>query len=100
MSLFVQKPELPELIPLHRLPDLIPSPRRGKKLALATIYRWSQRGRIPTVKIGGSRYVSSATLSQLCKTITQPASSAPKSDDVDAKRASAALDALLTKRRP
>lgn len=47
-----------KFIPLHELPRLIPSSRRGKRLALATIYRWAASGRLKTSKIGGGRYVS------------------------------------------
>lgn len=49
---------LPELIPLHQVPDLIPSSRRGKRLALATLYRWSMRKKLATIKVGGGRYVT------------------------------------------
>lgn len=56
---------VPELIPLHRLPDVIPSSRPGKRLALATLYRWVQRGRLSTIKVGGCRYVTPTGLARL-----------------------------------
>lgn len=99
MSVVVEKSQIPELIPLHRLPDLIPSSRRGKKLALATIYRWSQRGRIPTVKIGGSRYVSASALAQILSVTADGTAARPESPNLAAKRAGAELDALLARRR-
>lgn len=47
-----------ELIPIKRLPDLLPSSRPGKRIALATIYRWILRGKLRSRKIGGSVYVT------------------------------------------
>ncbi len=92
--------QLPDLVPIHELPDLIPSSRRGKKLALATLYRWAQQGRIPTVKIGGSRYVARDALAQLFSAVdssgTDPRAEA---NGTDAVRAGLALDRLLGTRR-
>ena len=51
-----------ELIPLHRLPDLIPSSRKGKTLAMPTIYRWIESGRLKTLKIAGGRYITAGVL--------------------------------------
>src|SRR4051794_8723767 len=56
--------DVPQLIPLNRVPDLIPSSRRGKRLAIGTVYRWVQRGRLATVKVGGSRYTTPDALSR------------------------------------
>jgi hypothetical protein len=58
---------LPQLIPLHQVPDLIPSSRRGKRLALATLYRWAIRKKLATIKIGGSRYVTRDALVALTR---------------------------------
>jgi len=51
-----------ELIPIHRLPALIPSSRRGKTLAMPTIYRWIESGKLKTLKIAGGRYVTAGDL--------------------------------------
>lgn len=48
---------LPELVPVHALPRLIPSSRRGRKLSISTVFRWLQRGRLPSRRVGGARYV-------------------------------------------
>src|SRR5438045_2494641 len=89
---------LPQLIPLHRLPEIIPSSRPGKKLSLATCYRWAATGRLPTVKVGGSRYVSESDLASLL----DPENSSPSRQDPDpsgrAQRAGSELDLLLSKR--
>lgn len=90
--------KLPELIPIHRLPDLIPSSRRGKKLALATIYRWCQQGRIPTLKVGGGRYVTATALAEL---LNSDSRAAPVSEGASAAGAAfdagVLLDRLLSK---
>ncbi len=72
-----------ELIPVHELPNLIPSCRKGKKLALATVYRWILKGRLPTLRIGGGRFVTAAALAQFIQT---PCSQAMITDPVDTAR--------------
>ena len=49
-----------ELIPLSQVPRLpfMPRPRRGRKMAASTIFRWAQRGvrgvRLEVVRVGGT----------------------------------------------
>lgn len=97
MTSGARTPDLPELIPLHRLPDLIPSSHRGKKLALATLYRWAASGRLPTVKVGGGRYVTQGDLARIlsARQLSEPAPAGPTSAG---KLAGAELDRLLMKR--
>ena len=97
-------PRLPQLIPLHRLPDLIPSSRDGKRLAMATIYRWVLRGRLSTMKVGGSRYVTMEALADFMNPTSvgvAPVASceAPRSPHRDAVAAGAALDRLIVGRK-
>src|SRR5947207_1580606 len=89
--------ELPQEIPLHRIREIIPSSRRGKKLALGTLYRWKSSGRLHTIKIGGSLYVTLEDLTKLLR-------SAPSGLDGNvvelpsrAQRAAIELDRLLKK---
>lgn len=99
MSVHTEKSQLPELIPLHQLPALIPSSRPGKRLAIATVYRWAQQGRIRTVKIGGSRYVVRDALAQLFSAADSPSDDPrPETRGTDAHRAGLALDRLLRAR--
>jgi len=50
------------LIPLREVGDFVPSARPGKRLNVATVWRWATsgaRGRVlETVKIGGSTFTS------------------------------------------
>jgi hypothetical protein len=84
-----------ELIPVHALPDLMPSSRRGKKLALATIYRWILKGKLKSVRIGGGRFVTPAWLAEFIESsgavpsMTHPADAA--------RRAGIELDRLLAR---
>lgn len=51
-----------ELIPLGRVPDLIPSRQPGKRLNQATVWRWANRGArgvlLETAVVGGGRLTS------------------------------------------
>ncbi len=66
-------PTAEELIPVGRLPSLIPSSRPGKRLNLATIWRWSTHGvrgaRLETVLIGGVRYTSGAAVTRFVEAL-------------------------------
>jgi hypothetical protein len=54
------------LLPVSQVPDKIPSPRRGYKLGLATVYRWINEG-LETVKIGGVRLTSIEALARFAE---------------------------------
>src|SRR5689334_22581299 len=54
-----------ELFPLRDVPKRIPK-RAGRRLHIATVYRWAQHGlggtRLETLRVGGTRYTSLAAL--------------------------------------
>jgi hypothetical protein len=97
MSLDSLTPALPKLIPLHRVLDYIPSSRRGRKLSLATLYRWSARGQLPTQKIGGSRYVAVESLLNLMQ--PRLGGDTPPLNQPNARHAGDELDRLLSQRK-
>ena len=51
-----------ELIPVVRIPALLPSAKPGRQLSMVTVYRWIENGKLPTRKIGGRRYVTADDL--------------------------------------
>ena len=51
----------PDLITLDEAIKLLPR-HKGKKIHRSTIERWIQSGKLETVKLGGLRYTSRATL--------------------------------------
>ena len=87
---------IPHLIPLQRIPALIPSARPGKRLAIATVYRWVQRGRLNTVKVGGGRFVTEAELVRLLSPVEGESGGGPAPGATEsARRAGAELERLL-----
>jgi hypothetical protein len=64
---------LKDFIPLAEAPDHFPR-RRGKKVSLATVYRWTQSGcngiRLHTVMVGGVRYTSPLAIEQFVANLT------------------------------
>jgi hypothetical protein len=88
-------PQLPALIPLHRVPDLVPSSQPGKRLALSTVFRWALQGRLRTVKVGGGRYVTAADL----LAFVRGPSRAGEPPAADARKAGEQLDRALGQRR-
>jgi hypothetical protein len=93
-----------ELIPLTKIPDLIPSTTPGRRLAFATIWRWTTYGvrgrRLETVRIGGSSYTSREAIARFaehpgeCDTLQAPARAlrSPAQRKRDQARAAAILD--------
>ena len=59
------------LIPLNQIPHRVPSARRGKRIGLATLYRWLDRG-LESVKIGGTRYSSTEALARFAQQSPAP----------------------------
>ena len=90
-----------ELIPIHRLPALIPSSRRGKTLAMPTIYRWIESGRLKTLKIAGGRYVTAGDLEAfLGGDVDMAARSVAGDATAGADTAGKELDMLFLRKRP
>lgn len=88
-----------ELIPITRLPDLIPSSRRGRKLSMPTVYNWMNRGKLRTRKIGGSRYVLGEDLADFLQGDAVPASPlAGPGRTTAAKEAGDELDQILSRK--
>ena len=88
---------LPELIPLHEIPKIVPSTRPGKRIHLSTVYRWAMSGRLPSVKIAGGRYVTKDALLQLVNGAEPKRRPVPPNER--ARAASAELQRLLGKPR-
>jgi hypothetical protein len=61
------------LVPLSELPNHIP-PRNGRKVSIATCYRWSITGvrgvRLETAQVGGQRVTSLEALQRFTETLT------------------------------
>ena len=55
------------LIPLRAAADMIPSRVRGKKVNLATVYRWANAGLLETTKISGGRFSSPAAVGRFLR---------------------------------
>ncbi|MCA9312358.1 MAG: DUF1580 domain-containing protein [Phycisphaerales bacterium] len=55
-----------QLIPLNDVPRRLPRRSNGRRIHIATIYRWAQRGcrgvRLETVQVGGTKYTSPEAL--------------------------------------
>jgi len=72
-------PSADRLLALRELPQHLPR-RRGKRVNLATLYRWIGRGvcrgsdrvRLPAVRIGGIYYVDPADLAGFMESLTAP----------------------------
>jgi hypothetical protein len=64
---------LADLIALREVPDHLPR-RNGRKVGLATIYRWSSSGcrgaRLETWTLGGCRYTTPAALERFVADLT------------------------------
>jgi hypothetical protein len=64
---------LQEFVCLREVPDRLPK-RNGRKLGLATIYRWAKDGcqgvRLETWQLGGCRYTTPAALEQFVADLT------------------------------
>jgi hypothetical protein len=69
------------VIPVREIPARIPdNPRTGKKVNLATVFRWSQRGvrgiKLETILIGGTRHSSLEALQRFSDRATAVADGA------------------------
>lgn len=55
------EPETPDdLIPAIEATKLLPSSRTGKRIAVQTVYRWIENGRLRGWRLGGCVFVSRA----------------------------------------
>lgn len=64
------EPETPDdLIPTAEAVKLVPSSRPGKRLALTTMHRWIERGRLRGWRIGRYIFVSRAEFKNVAKPI-------------------------------
>lgn len=75
------------LVRLSQVPKLLPpNPVSGKKLHIATVYRWVQRGRngrkLETVKIGGTQYTSFEAIRRFA-VATQQSDATPSTTALD-----------------
>ncbi|GJM20470.1 MAG: hypothetical protein DHS20C15_03850 [Planctomycetota bacterium] len=81
------------LVHLREVPDLLPR-RRGRKVHLSTVYRWTDRGvggtKLETLKVGGVAYTSQEALARFIANLsgeTQTTTShAPSRHDLRAAR--------------
>lgn len=98
-----------ELIALRELPKLLPKRPNGKRVHLATIYRWIQRGvrgvRLRATKIGGSTFIEQRNLDDFIDKLSEPKESAispitPKARTRAAERASKHVAELLNTKKP
>ncbi len=66
-----------QVVSLREACGLLPRRRAGKKPAIETLYRWSQRGcrgvRLETVQIGGTRCTSREALQRFFDALTERA---------------------------
>ena len=64
-----------ELVPLPKVPKLLPRRPNGKRLHISTVYRWAQRGvrdgiRLETLRIGGTTYTSRQALQRFAEALS------------------------------
>ena len=68
--------QLTDLIRLTDVPDYFPRRRKGRKISLVTLWRWSRDGcgparvKFPVRKIGGVAYVSRAELMRFIEKVS------------------------------
>jgi len=79
------------VIPLGDVPDYIPSRRPGKRLHVATVWRWVLHGvrgrKLETITIGGSRYTSVEALQRFVEAEpADPEADRPRPQRTEAQR--------------
>jgi hypothetical protein len=81
--------DLSNLIPLIDVPKLLPKGPGGKRVHVATIYRWCFSGRLQAVKIAGRYYTTREAIAALAEPVQPRRRSGPR---VMTSRARAAED--------
>jgi hypothetical protein len=68
-------------IPLRDVPRYLPRLRRGKRVHVATVYRWAGRGvrgeRLATFRVGGTLCTTPDLLAAFLARLTEPSGDAP-----------------------
>ena len=63
-----------QLIPIRKVPRLLPRQTNGKRVHLSAVYRWMQRGRrgvcLEYLKIGGRRFTSIEAVQRFAEACT------------------------------
>lgn len=76
-------------IPIRDLPNHIPR-NRGRKVHIATVYRWMNRGvrgiRLETLLIGGRRYVTEESLERFVSLVSSQTTAGPTQKVVTEQR--------------
>lgn len=79
----VTLPEIDELIPLRDVPAILPA-RAGRRINIATVHRWVQRGtagvRLRTTSVGAMRCTTRAWIAEWTAAVAaarEPAAPAP-----------------------
>ena len=64
-----------EVLPLSAAAKLLPRRRRGRPVAMATLYRWASSGlhgvRLEVVRVGGTTCTTRAALQRFCEELTR-----------------------------
>ena len=61
-----------DLIGLREATRLLPGLRAGKRIHIATLYRWCRVGRLPSWKIGVGTFVSRSDVLRLAVPVVRP----------------------------
>jgi hypothetical protein len=81
-----------DVFPLSHAPDVSPRLRRGKKINVATFYRWSRHGCrgvvLETLQCGGVRCTSREAIQRFFKRLTEARSPHPVGSAPEGRRAS------------
>lgn len=56
-----------QLVRIRDIPRLLPPNSRGRRVSLATVYRWVTRDGLPTVRVGGTQFTSLEALQAWCE---------------------------------
>lgn len=92
-----------QLVSMAQATGLVPTRTSGKKIHVATLYRWANVGlhgvRLETVQIGGHRYTSKEALGRFFQALTVRAEATPAHDEDRVARVRRQLDERLGRGR-